>query len=171
MNELQRQQMELGREYWQQQQSMSEEYRAARRAAMEEQIALQQEQNALNTQQFLDGMALNDKQHALETQINETKYQWALEDLELARQRAAEDEKLLGLQREMISASYFYSFYQAMGFDAAKKAKPELEGMAKAAGELADAMERYQTALGEQETGGTDAHAEQPGRAGLPARV
>ncbi|MBE7553199.1 MAG: hypothetical protein HS126_19180 [Anaerolineales bacterium] len=148
MNELQRQQMELGREYWQEQQSMASEYREARRAALEEQIALQQEQNALNTQQFLDGMALNDKQHALETQINETKYQWAIADLELARERAVEDEKLLGLQREMMSASYFYSFYQAMGFDAAKKAKPELEGMAKAAGELADNMERYQTALG-----------------------
>ncbi|MCL4303190.1 MAG: hypothetical protein KJ077_46320 [Anaerolineae bacterium] len=147
MNELQRQQMELGREYWEQQQGMAESYREARRAAMEEQIALQQQQNALNTQQFLDGMALNDQQHALETQINETKYQWALDDLELARERAVEDEKLLGLQREMMSASYFYSYYQAMGYDAAKKAKPELEGMAKAAGELADNMERYQTAL------------------------
>ncbi|GIK40226.1 MAG: hypothetical protein BroJett011_40590 [Chloroflexota bacterium] len=142
MNELQRQQMELGREYWQQQQSMSEEYRAARRAALEEQIALQQEQNALNTQQFLDGMALTDKQHALDTQIAETKQQWALDDLALARERAAEDEKMLGLQREMMSASYFYSFYQAMGYDAAKKAKPEIEGMATAAGTLADYMER-----------------------------
>jgi hypothetical protein len=142
MNELQRQQMELGREYWQQQQSMSEEYRAARRAAMEEQIGLQQEQNALNTQQFLDGMALNDKQHALDTEIAETKQQWALEDLALARERAAEDEKMLGLQRDMMSASYFYSFYQAMGYDAAKKAKPEIEGMAQAASDLADYMER-----------------------------
>lgn len=142
MNDLQRQQMELGREYWQEQQSMASEYREARRAAMEEQIALQQEQNALNTQQFLDGMALNDKQHALETQIAETKQQWALDDLALARERAAEDEKMLGLQREMMSASYFYSFYQAMGYDAAKKAKPEIEGMATAAGKLADYMER-----------------------------
>ncbi len=147
MNELQRQQMELGHQYWQEQQAMAESYREVRRASLEEQIALQQEQNALTVQQFNDGMALTDKQHALETQINETKYQWALDDLDLARQRAAEDEKILGLQRETMSASYFYSFYQTMGYEAAKKAKPELEGMATAAGELADDMERYEQTL------------------------
>ncbi|MCQ3977568.1 MAG: hypothetical protein DPW09_29415 [Anaerolineae bacterium] len=147
MNELQREQMELGRSYWQEQQSMASAYREARRASLEEQIALQQEQNALTVQQFLDGMALQDKQHALETQIQETKYQWALDDLDLARQRAKEDEVIAGWQQQSASASYFYAFYQAMGYDAAKKAKPELEAMADAAGELADAMERYQTAL------------------------
>jgi len=47
----------------------------------------------------------------------------------------------------MSSASYFYSFYQALGYDAAKKAKPELEAMADAAGTLADNMERYKQAL------------------------
>ncbi|MBE7474343.1 MAG: hypothetical protein HS114_34870 [Anaerolineales bacterium] len=156
MNELQRQQMELGREYWQQQQAMAESYREVRRASLEEQIALQQEQNTLTIQQWGDGMALQDKQHALETQINETKYQWALDDLALARQRSAEDEKILGLQRETTSASYFYSFYQAMGYDAAKKAKPELSDMATSAGKLADDMERAAEALARMSSNGGD---------------
>jgi len=45
-------------------------------------------------QQFNDSMALTDKQHALETQINE---QVPVGDSrsELARERAVEDEKLL----------------------------------------------------------------------------
>lgn len=147
MNALQREQMELGRTYWQEQQSLANDYRGQRKAMMEEQIGLQQEQNALNVAQFQEQMRLADEQHQLERGIAEQKYQWGLQDLELARQRSAEDQKILGWQRETATASQTFQMYQQLGYEAAVKAVPEIEKMATAAGTLADNMERAYMAM------------------------
>jgi hypothetical protein len=131
---------------------MAESSRAQRKAMMEEQIGLMQEQNALNAAQFQESMRLADAERALTQAIAEQKYQWDLQDLELSRERAKEDEIILGWQRQTTEASYFYSYYQAQGYEAAKQAKPELEAMATAAGTLADNMERYARAAANGES-------------------
>jgi hypothetical protein len=123
---------------------------------LEEQIGLMQEQNDLTIAQFQESMRLADEQHQLERDIALQKLLWSEQDLELARQRAKEDEIILGWQRQTTQASYFYAFYQAQGYDAAVKAKPELADMARAAGSLADNMERYARALADGREGSGD---------------
>ena len=85
---------------------MAESARAQRRAMMEEQIGLMQEQNALNAAQFQESMRLADAERQLTQQIAEQKYQWDLQDLELSRERAKEDEIILGWQRQTTEAQY-----------------------------------------------------------------
>lgn len=137
---LQEAQMELGLEYWRQQKELGEEDRERRRQFAQEQIGLMKEQNALNVQQYNEKRAMDEEEFQFQQQINQQKLEWQEQDLEIARQRAVEDEKLIEWQREMTEAQEKYAAFTQMGYEWTVKTVPELEAMAKASEKLADNM-------------------------------
>jgi hypothetical protein len=139
---LQEEQMRLGYEYFQQQKQLAEEDRAMRRQFAQEQIDLLNEQNDINVRQREEKRAMDEEDFQFQQGIAQQKLEWQQQDLAVARERAAEDEIILGWQRELAAAGQQYSMYMQTGYDFAVKTIPELKAMKEAAAELADEMAR-----------------------------
>jgi hypothetical protein len=139
---LQEEQMRLSYEYFQQQKQLAEEDRAMRRQFAQEQIDLLNEQNDINVRQREEKRAMDEEDFQFQQGIAQQKLEWQQQDLAVARERAAEDEIILGWQRELAAAGQQYSMYMQTGYDFAVKTIPELKAMKEAAAELADEMAR-----------------------------
>jgi hypothetical protein len=127
---LQREQMVGGFEYQQQMTQLQEEDRAKQREFAAEQIQLQKDRHAAWLEDYERETPLLEERHQLELEMAVNGLNRQRDTLELAKQRAAEDEIILGWQREIQKAQQLYNATAQLGLETTKEWTKELAQVA-----------------------------------------
>ncbi len=124
--QLERDRMDLARQYWEQETSMSEQDREMRHQFGQEQLQLMKDRQADSQWQFEKQQELDQVQKIQQDRETNFRIQNQKTDLEEARRRAVEQETLIKFQRQMTDNQLLFNMKQALGWDDAIKKAGEL---------------------------------------------